>query len=113
MIGRPGGGPMRDGKKRPRRRPRSKMRRRRSRRSKGSQTSQCTRHVAASPAGVVLADTTGQNGVGRKQFDHRGQTNGVKERPMPFDESLAARVRGVLALREGVEERRMFGCLVF
>ena len=32
---------------------------------------------------------------------------------MAFDESLAARIRGILARRKGVEERRMFGGVGF
>lgn len=32
---------------------------------------------------------------------------------MPFSESLAARVRDVLARKRGVEEKKMFGCICF
>lgn len=32
---------------------------------------------------------------------------------MAFDDSLAGRIRGVFARREGVEEKRMFGGVVF
>jgi hypothetical protein len=32
---------------------------------------------------------------------------------MPFDETLAARIRGTLALKKGVEEKKMFGCICF
>jgi hypothetical protein len=32
---------------------------------------------------------------------------------MPFDESLAARIRDALARKKNVEERKMFGCLCF
>ena len=32
---------------------------------------------------------------------------------MAFDESLAARIREVLARRRGVEEKKMFGCVCF
>lgn len=32
---------------------------------------------------------------------------------MPFDESLAARIREVLARRKGIEERKMFGGICF
>jgi hypothetical protein len=32
---------------------------------------------------------------------------------MPFSESLAARIRDVLARKRGVEERKMFGCDCF
>ena len=32
---------------------------------------------------------------------------------MAFDESLAARIRGILAQRKGVEEKRMFGGVGF
>lgn len=32
---------------------------------------------------------------------------------MPFDESLAGRIRDALARRKGVEERKMFGCVCF
>ena len=32
---------------------------------------------------------------------------------MAFDESLAARIREVLARKRGVEEKKMFGCICF
>jgi hypothetical protein len=32
---------------------------------------------------------------------------------MAFDETLAARIREVLARRRGVEEKKMFGCVCF
>ena len=32
---------------------------------------------------------------------------------MPFDESLAARIRDILARRKGVEEKKMFGGICF
>ncbi len=32
---------------------------------------------------------------------------------MAFDESLAARIREVLARRRGVEEKKLFGCVCF
>ena len=32
---------------------------------------------------------------------------------MPFDESLAARIRDALARKRGVEEKKMFGCVCF
>ena len=32
---------------------------------------------------------------------------------MPFSESLAARIRDVLARKRGVEEKKMFGCICF
>ena len=32
---------------------------------------------------------------------------------MPFDESLAARIRNALSRRRNVEERKMFGCVCF
>jgi hypothetical protein len=32
---------------------------------------------------------------------------------MAFDESLAARIREVLARKRGVEEKKMFGCVCF
>lgn len=32
---------------------------------------------------------------------------------MPFDESLAARIRDALARKKGVEEKTMFGCVCF
>ena len=32
---------------------------------------------------------------------------------MPFDESLAARIRDVLARRKNIEEKKMFGCICF
>jgi hypothetical protein len=32
---------------------------------------------------------------------------------MAFDQALADRVRGILARRRGVQERRMFGCIGF
>ena len=32
---------------------------------------------------------------------------------MPYDENLAARVRGILAPRKGIAEKRMFGGLAF
>lgn len=32
---------------------------------------------------------------------------------MPFDESLAERIRDTLTRRKGVEERKMFGCVCF
>jgi hypothetical protein len=32
---------------------------------------------------------------------------------MPFDESLAARIRDALAWKKGVEEKTMFGCVCF
>lgn len=32
---------------------------------------------------------------------------------MPFDESLAARIRDELARRRNIEERKMFGCICF
>ena len=32
---------------------------------------------------------------------------------MAFDESLAARIREVLARKKGVEEKKMFGCVCF
>ena len=32
---------------------------------------------------------------------------------MPFDESLAARIRNALARKKGVEEKKMFGCVCF
>ena len=32
---------------------------------------------------------------------------------MPFDESLAARIRDALARRRNVEEKKMFGCICF
>ena len=32
---------------------------------------------------------------------------------MPFDETLAARIRDALARKKNVEERKMFGCLCF
>ena len=32
---------------------------------------------------------------------------------MPFDETLAARIRDVLARRRNVEEKKMFGCICF
>lgn len=32
---------------------------------------------------------------------------------MPFDESLAARIRDTLARKKGVEEKQMFGCVCF
>jgi hypothetical protein len=37
----------------------------------------------------------------------------VKEGPMAFDESLAERIRGILARRKSVEEKRMFGGVGF
>ena len=32
---------------------------------------------------------------------------------MPFDESLAARIRHALARRKNIEEKKMFGCICF
>lgn len=32
---------------------------------------------------------------------------------MAFDESLAARIRDALARKQGVEEKKMFGCICF
>ena len=32
---------------------------------------------------------------------------------MPFDESLAARIRDALASKKNIEERKMFGCVCF
>lgn len=32
---------------------------------------------------------------------------------MPFDESLAARIRDALARRKNIEEKKMFGCICF
>jgi hypothetical protein len=32
---------------------------------------------------------------------------------VPFSESLAARIRDVLARKRGVEEKKMFGCICF
>ena len=32
---------------------------------------------------------------------------------MAFDESLASRIRGALARKKGVEEKKMFGCICF
>ena len=32
---------------------------------------------------------------------------------MPFSESLAARIRDLLARKRGVEEKQMFGCICF
>lgn len=32
---------------------------------------------------------------------------------MPFDQTLAARIRDALARRRGVEEKKMFGCVCF
>lgn len=32
---------------------------------------------------------------------------------MPFDESLAARIRDALSRKKGVEEKKMFGCICF
>src|SRR5579871_1908714 len=32
---------------------------------------------------------------------------------MPFDESLAARIREALARKRGIEEKKMFGCICF
>jgi len=32
---------------------------------------------------------------------------------MPFDESLATRIREALARKRGVEEQKMFGCICF
>src|SRR4051812_32968679 len=32
---------------------------------------------------------------------------------MPFDETLAARIRGALARRKNVEVKKMFGCVCF
>ena len=32
---------------------------------------------------------------------------------MPFDETLAARIRDALARKKGVEEKKMFGCICF
>jgi hypothetical protein len=32
---------------------------------------------------------------------------------MPFDESLAARIRDALARKKNIEERKMFGCVCF
>ena len=32
---------------------------------------------------------------------------------MPFDESLAERIRDALSRKNGVEERKMFGCVCF
>ena len=32
---------------------------------------------------------------------------------MAFDESLAARIRDILARRKGIEEKKMFGCVGF
>ena len=41
------------------------------------------------------------------------EANEDKRGPMAFDESLAGRIRGILARRKGVEERRMFGGVGF
>lgn len=32
---------------------------------------------------------------------------------MPFDETLAARIRDALARRKNIEEKKMFGCICF
>ena len=32
---------------------------------------------------------------------------------MPFDESLAARIRDALARKKNIEEKKMFGCICF
>lgn len=32
---------------------------------------------------------------------------------MPFDESLAARIRDILARKKNIEEKKMFGCICF
>src|SRR5262245_63478183 len=32
---------------------------------------------------------------------------------MPFDESLAARIRDALARKKGIEEKKMLGCICF
>ena len=37
----------------------------------------------------------------------------LKESPMAFDESLAARIRDALARKKSVEEKKMFGCVCF
>jgi hypothetical protein len=50
-----------------------------------------------------------------KVFSDRPRRNAIaaKEGPMAFDESLAGRIRGILARRKGVEEKRMFGGVGF
>jgi hypothetical protein len=36
-----------------------------------------------------------------------------EKRSMPFDETLAARIRDALARKKGIEEKKMFGCVCF
>src|SRR4051794_39273225 len=43
----------------------------------------------------------------------RSHTPSPVPRPMPFDESLAERIRHALARKKGIEEKKMFGGIFF